>query len=86
VRGLHRLARRHDFAMVGEEAAGMRAHTATLLLSLFLAGCQVYAGGGTLVSDGRTTTVRTGEIDAGTGQGVRTRTTETVVQPGGGGY
>ncbi len=32
---------------------------AILLVPLLLAGCQVYAGGGTLVSDGRTTTVRT---------------------------
>lgn len=59
---------------------------AIVCLALLLAGCQVYAGGGTLVSDGRAAIVRTGEIDARTGQGVRTRTTETIVQPSGGGY
>jgi hypothetical protein len=51
-----------------------------LLATLALAGCQVYAGGGTVVSDGRSTTVRTNEVSAGTGQGVRARTTETVVR------
>lgn len=59
---------------------------APIALAMLLAGCQVYAGGGTLVSDGRTTTVRTAEVDAGTEQGVRTRRTETVVQPASGGY
>ncbi len=52
---------------------------AALLLPVLLAGCQVYAGGGTLVSDGRTTTVRTSETEVGTETGARTRSTETVV-------
>jgi hypothetical protein len=34
------------------------------VLTVLLASCQVYAGGGTLVSDGRTTTVRTSEVEA----------------------
>lgn len=50
------------------------------LLALLLAGCQVYAGGGTLVSDGRTTTVRTGEAEVGTATGARTRATRTVIE------
>jgi hypothetical protein len=52
---------------------------APLLLTLLLAGCQVYAGGGTLVSDGRTTTVRTSEVEAGTETGPRARRTRTVI-------
>jgi hypothetical protein len=51
-----------------------------LLLFLGLAGCQVYAGGGTLVSDGRTTTVRTGEVEAGTETGPRARSRQTVIR------
>ncbi len=53
---------------------------AILLVPLLLAGCQVYAGGGTLVSDGRTTTVRTGEAEVGTETGARTRSTRTVIE------
>ena len=53
---------------------------APLLLALLLAGCQVYTGGGTLVSDGRTTTVRTSEAEIGTETGPRARTTRTVIQ------
>jgi len=55
--------------------------TRPLLLALMLAGCQVYAGGGTLVSDGNTTTVRQGEIAADPARGLRTRSTEIVVRP-----
>lgn len=51
-----------------------------LLLTLILSGCQVYAGGGTLVSDGRTTTVRTSEVEAGTETGPRARSTRTVLR------
>ncbi len=43
------------------------------ILTLLLASCQVYAGGGSLVSDGRTTTVRTSEVEAGTETGPRAR-------------
>ncbi len=53
---------------------------AILLVPLLLAGCQVYAGGGTLVSDGRTTTVRTSETEVGTETGARTRSTRTVIE------
>jgi hypothetical protein len=52
---------------------------APLLLVLLLAGCQVYAGGGTLVSDGRTTTVRTSEVEAGTETGPRARSRRVVI-------
>jgi hypothetical protein len=51
-----------------------------VLITVMLAGCQVYAGGGTLVSDGRTTTVRTSETDVGTETGIRTRNTRTVTR------
>jgi hypothetical protein len=54
-------------------------HFVPLLLTALIAGCQVYAGGGTLVSDGRTTTVRTAETEAGTETGVRSRRTRTVI-------
>jgi hypothetical protein len=53
---------------------------AILLAPLLLGGCQVYAGGGTLVSDGRTTTVRTSETEVGTETGARTRSTRTVIE------
>jgi hypothetical protein len=53
---------------------------APLLIALVLAGCQLYASGGTLVSDGRTTTVRTSETEIGTETGTRTRNTNTVIQ------
>ncbi len=52
-----------------------------LAATLLLAACQVYAGGGTLVSDGRTTTVRQNSIEAGTQTGVRSRSSQVVVQP-----
>ena len=58
----------------------MFSRIAILLVPMLLAGCQVYAGGGTLVSDGRTTTVRTGEAEVGAGTGVRTRSTRTVIE------
>ncbi len=51
-----------------------------LLFPILLSGCQVYAGGGTLVSDGRTTTVRTSEAEVGTETGARTRSTQTVIE------
>jgi hypothetical protein len=51
-----------------------------LLLFLGLAGCQVYAGGGTLVSDGRTTMVRSSEVEAGTETGPRARSRQTVIR------
>jgi hypothetical protein len=50
------------------------------MLTLLLASCQVYAGGGTLVSDGRTTTVRTSEVEAGTETGPRARLRQTIVR------
>jgi hypothetical protein len=50
-----------------------------LFVVLALAGCQVYAGGGTLISDGRTTTVRTAEAEAGTDAAPRVRRARTVV-------
>jgi hypothetical protein len=50
-----------------------------LLLAVLLAGCHVYAGGGTLVSDGRTTTVRTSEVEAGTETGPRARSRRVVI-------
>ncbi len=50
------------------------------ILTLLLASCQVYAGGGTLVSDGRTTTVRTSEVEAGTEAGPRARSRRTIVR------
>ncbi len=53
---------------------------AAVCLTFLLAGCQVYAGGGTLVSDGRTTTVRTSEAEVGTETGARTRSTRTVIE------
>jgi hypothetical protein len=49
------------------------------LLAILLAGCQVYAGGGTLLSDGRTTTVRTSEVEASTATRPRVRSTRTVI-------
>jgi hypothetical protein len=52
---------------------------APLIVVLLLAGCQVYAGGGTLVSDGRTTVVRSSEVEAGTATGPRARATRTVI-------
>lgn len=51
---------------------------APLALILLLAGCQVYAGGGTLVSDGRTTVVRESSIEAGPETGARARSIEVV--------
>ncbi len=53
---------------------------AVLLVPVLLSGCQVYAGGGTLVSDGRTTTVRTSETEVGTETGARTRSTRTIIE------
>jgi hypothetical protein len=50
------------------------------ILTLLLASCQVYAGGGTFVSDGRTTTVRTSEVEAGTETGPRARSRQTIVR------
>jgi hypothetical protein len=50
------------------------------ILTFFLASCQVYAGGGTFVSDGRTTTVRTSEVEAGTETGPRARSRQTIVR------
>ena len=51
-----------------------------LLLTLLLTGCQVYAGGGTLVSDGRTTTVRTGEVEAGSDRPPQARARQIVLR------
>ena len=56
-----------------------------LLLPLLLAACQAAAVGGSIVSDGRTTTVRQGSIEAGTQTGVRSRSSETVIEPSSGG-
>jgi hypothetical protein len=53
---------------------------AALFALCLLAGCQVYAGGGTLVSDGRTTTVRTGEVEAGTRTGPRASARHVVIE------
>ena len=53
---------------------------AVLLVPVLLAGCQVYAGGGTLVSDGRTTEVRTSEAEVGTETGARSRQTRTIIE------
>lgn len=58
---------------------------ASLILAFALGGCQLYAGGGTMVSDGRSTTVRASEIEASPGR-VRTRAIEVGVKPDGGGY
>jgi hypothetical protein len=56
-----------------------------LAVTLLLTACQVYAGGGTLVSDGRTTTVRQNSIEAGTQTGVRSSSSEVVIEPRSGG-
>jgi hypothetical protein len=56
-----------------------------LTLTLLLAACQAGAYGGSIVSDGRTTTVRQGSIEAGTQTGVRSRSSETVIEPSSGG-
>jgi len=53
-----------------------------LMASLLLAACQAGAYGGSIVSDGRTTTVRQSSIEAGTETGVRSRSSETVIRPG----
>ena len=53
---------------------------ALLIVTLLLSGCQVYAGGGTLVSDGRTTTVRSGEVEAGTDRPPQARSRQIVVR------
>jgi hypothetical protein len=50
------------------------------LIALLLASCQVYAGGGTLVSDGRTTTIRTTEAEAGTERPPRAVSRRVIIE------
>ena len=45
-------------------------HVIAPLLALLLAGCQLYAGSGTLVSDGRTTTIRSSSVEASPERGI----------------
>ena len=59
----------------------MMKNALALAASLLLAACQAAAVGGSIVSDGRTTTVRQGSIEAGTQTGVRSRSSETVIEP-----
>jgi hypothetical protein len=54
-------------------------------LSLILAACQAGAVGGSIVSDGRTTTVRQGSVEAGTQTGVRSSSSQVVIEPRSGG-
>jgi hypothetical protein len=49
-------------------------------LVLLLAGCSVYAGGGTLVSDGERTTIRSGSIEASPERGVVSERSRTDIR------
>jgi hypothetical protein len=54
--------------------------TLPCLLALMLGGCAVYAGGGTLVSDGRTTTVNEGSVGVDTARGPNASRSRTVIR------
>jgi hypothetical protein len=70
---------RHHSAKTPPHLCGMKSLLIPIL-ALLLASCQVYAGGGTLVSDGRTTTVRTSEVEAGTDRPPQVRSRRVVVE------